>query len=552
MESFLEDQESVFATKFAPHGETCACGGRCGAIPQLRDPGAGRASYSEAAGLAEYPTATTEYGTWPMQSGEDGYGARPDISIAEAGGGESAAAEGTWSEWDLHYGEQDSPDEHLPQGETDPYFTGREDTYRLLDSTSPHENTWDAMESDQQYGEFGHSGAGGEVPTLCCRPRGDEPKFPVYPGATPDGVAEPYTTDDPKEYGVALWDYKVNDYALRPAHESALRSLVAKIAADDRAGVFSEYGGWHIDIEGFASRTGSDAHNKNLSWWRANVAARCILCMAEQAGLSAHGRLSVGSVEGKGYEGATSNEEDPRRRRLQIRVRPPRKAEPIPPRHAKDNFRLCLMSHKEEVSKVLRIYGILGYARVEARYRIQDRRTHEHQDYEYIGRGVAIDVPVDKVIPKKVMDKIPKPLWKLLTKALGGVVIPGKGGPKCSEEARWADFDVTVVPPVDPKHDPPRAIVGVKSFGGKVAMAWPAPGLGAVQIDFKNPIFLYNAKAKYEPNPLQLQVDRTLTVRAVILTEGTARMISRREHEATSAESSTVWYEPQMSLPQPR
>jgi outer membrane protein OmpA-like peptidoglycan-associated protein len=386
----------------------------------------------------------------------------------------------------------------------------------------------------------------------CCGTRGDEPKFAVYPGATAEGLAEPYNTNDPTKYGTVLWDYKVNDYTLRPAHSAALRALVTKIAADDRAGTFSASGGWVIGIDGFASRTGDFNHNKSLSYWRATVAARCLECLAAQAGLPPN-RVSIGSIEGKGYEDtAAANVEDPRGRRIVVTVKPPGAKSPSVKPRTSNKFTICILDLKNEIYKVplpkqapgllKAAVGIIGYAKTTARYRITDRELGRAQTYLYVGKGVVIDVPVDKIIPKKAKDVLPKPLWDLLGKVLGNTV---PGGRKPGREC--APFDVFPSRTADPIRNPP-AVIDVQSFGGATDMAVPAPGLGGVQIGFKNTTFRYNAKATYRPNPLEIDTARNLTTRVVILTDGTSRMVAAGSKEAEFGEAATVWHESTVQL----
>ena len=92
-----------------------------------------------------------------------------------------------------------------------------------------------------------------------------------------------------------------------PRHREALQKLVARIAADDRSGKFTESGGWSITIDGFASRTGSAAHNESLSAWRMMIAARCVECLRDKAGLRS-GRIVIDSKSrGYGYLDALPN-----------------------------------------------------------------------------------------------------------------------------------------------------------------------------------------------------------------------------------------------------
>jgi len=225
----------------------------------------------------------------------------------------------------------------------------------------------------------------------CCGLRGDEPKFPVGGMATPNGVAEALVTPDPRVYGYQLWDYRVNDYRLRPGHNQALKDLVAKITSDLRSGRFSDVN-WRITVDGFASRTGSYNHNLSLSYWRMATAARCLECLISQAGLPA-GRVVLGDTAGRGYEGAVPNVEDPRRRLVQVAVHPP-DLKPAPVRPPSDRFRLCVTS-LEATSDVSVPFtrDVLGIGRAKCTFRIEDVKTGESQDYRYVGLGVALASP---------------------------------------------------------------------------------------------------------------------------------------------------------------
>jgi outer membrane protein OmpA-like peptidoglycan-associated protein len=385
-----------------------------------------------------------------------------------------------------------------------------------------------------------------EAPADCYKLRGDEPKFAIYPGATSDGIAEPFKTPDPTNYGVTLLDYKVNDYSLRAAHQQALQALIAKIAADERSGLFSASGGWQISIDGFASKTGNFEHNRTLSHWRAWVAARALECLAAQAGLPPN-RVVVMDIVGKGYEDdALANVEDPRRRRIQVSVHPPVARQPEKPRSS-DKFKVCIeqldfkvypLPLPKSIPPHIRIAAeILAYAKVTARYRIYDRELGSSALYAYAGKGVSIQLPVDRMIPKVVKDYIPKPLWDLLGKFLASIT-PGGRNPKRG----CAEFDVNVHRVPDPKRDKPN-VVEVRSFGGATDLVIPSPGLGGVQIGFKNSIFRNNAKAQYKPNPLEIDWPRKLAARAVILTEGTATRVTSTPAREASEEVSDEWTE---------
>ncbi|WP_354261269.1 hypothetical protein [Arthrobacter sp. OAP107] len=62
----------------------------------------------------------------------------------------------------------------------------------------------------------------------------------------------------------------------------------------------------------------------------------------------------------------------------------------------------------------------------------------------------------------------------------------------------------------------------------------PAPGLGNVQIRFNNSLFRFHGKAIVKPDPLEVNVSRALTARAIIGTQGTATMVGPVSQEDSS------------------
>ena len=363
------------------------------------------------------------------------------------------------------------------------------------------------------------------TPGQCCGLRGDEPKFPIGTFSTPNGAAEAFS-NGPNIYGFELWDYKVNDYTLRPRHKEALQKLVARIAADDRSGKFTESGGWSITIDGFASRTGSAAHNESLSAWRMMIAARCVECLRDKAGLRS-GRIVIDSKSrGYGYLDALPNVEDPRRRLVRVTVGPPG-VKPPPPRPASDRFNICFTSITPKlhtipvpIKLIEDLQKVIAIASCNAKFKIEDAASGEVQFYEYNGRGIALQVPVDKVIPKRVRDRIPKPLMDMIAKMLKRVV-PGGGTPGTG----CAPFRVHVHPSPDPKRIP-SPTVDVRSFAGKSNLIVPAPGLGFTQIAFQNSLFLYKGKALILPDPLEINTHAALTSNVVVATEGTCTRVA--------------------------
>lgn len=364
------------------------------------------------------------------------------------------------------------------------------------------------------------------TPGQCCGLRGDEPKFPIGNAATPNGVAESFIDPDPRIYGFQLWDYKINDYALRPRHKEALQSLIARIAADDRSGKFSESGGWSVTLDGHASKTGSAAHNDTLSYWRMAVAARCVECLAAKAGLPARRVVIDDKSRGHGYLEAISNLEDPRRRLVRVTVHPPG-VKPPPPRPPSDRFNICFQSITPKVVPlpIPELLDILAIATCNARFKIDDAKTGESQFYEYNGKGIALQVPIDKVIPKKVKDRIPKPLMDMIAKMLKSIV-PGGGTPGTG----CAPFRVHVHPTPDPKRIPAPTVT-VRSFAGKSDLVVPAPGLGFTQIAFHNWLFFNKSRALIIPDPLEINTHAALTTRAVVATEGQSRMVAAGSRE---------------------
>jgi hypothetical protein len=367
-------------------------------------------------------------------------------------------------------------------------------------------------------------------PGPCCGLRGDEPKFRVGNATTPDGVAESFTTSDPRIYGFRLWDYKVNDYTLRPRHKEALQALVARIAAEERSGRFSASGGWQITLDGFASKTGSFDHNKSLSAWRMMVAARCLECLAAKAGLPPRRVVIDDRSEGHGYLDAIPNLEDPRRRMVNATVHPP-EIKPPPVRPPSDQFKICFLSITPKIIpipipiKVIdEFQKILAIATTNAKFKIEDVKTGESQVYEYNGKGIALQVPIDKVIPKKVRDRIPKPLMDMIANMLKRVV-PGGGTPGTG----CAPFRVVVRPSSDPKRFPSPTVT-VRSFSGKSNLIVPAPGLGLTQIAFNNSIFFLK-RTLIVPDPLEVNTHAALTTRVVVATEGLTRMIAAGARE---------------------
>ena len=357
--------------------------------------------------------------------------------------------------------------------------------------------------------------------------RGDEPKFPVGGVATPSGVAEALVTQEPRVYGYQLWDYRVNDYRLRPHHNQALKDLVAKIASDVRSGRFRDVN-WQITVDGFASRTGSYDHNLSLSYWRMTTVARCLECLISQAGLPA-GRVVLGNTASHGYEGAVPNVEDPRRRLVQVAIHPPN-LQPPPVKPPSDRFRLCVTSL--EATSDLTVpytFGILGIGRTKCTFRIEDLKTGESQNYRYEGMGVALQVPLGKII-KKVIPGVPKALvnivGKLLSQITPGGAPPGTG--PCT------NFDVHVFPTPDPRRFPPPTIT-VRSFGGEMKMGVPAPGLGAVMMSFNNSLFRFHAKALVKPDPIEVNVARSLSPRTLVATQGQATRVAVPVREALVA-----------------
>lgn len=382
------------------------------------------------------------------------------------------------------------------------------------------------------------SPADDEAPgAACCGLRGDEPKFRIGGFATPDGVAEPRSTPDPRVYGIHLWDYRVNDYSLRPRHRDALRKLVDRIAADVRSGRFAD-ANWRVTIDGFASRTGSEQHNLNLSWWRMNTVARCLECLVVQAGLPP-GRVVLGDQRGLGYENAIPDVEDPRRRLVQVTVHPPSMAPPRP-KPLSDRFRICFTSldNKVRTLPIPGLHGMFGIASTTATYRIEDVRTRESQEYTFSGRGAAFQVPLNKVVPARVRDKIPKPVLDMITKLLGRTV-PGGGRPGTGA---CTPFGVHVFPTADPRRNPPPVIT-VRSFGGPVDLVVPHPALGSVQIGFRNTIFRLHAKALVKPDPLEVDVRRTLAPRVVVGVQGTATPVVRSREAADEEQPPLAWLE---------
>ena len=546
MESFYGEADGVFTSTSAPRGESRAWSvenwgesisgrseSRCTACRELS---------GEIEAAEQFPYAETAFCESGEISPEQWSGADTANNFAESGAqsfsNEDAEA-AFWTEQGLEYPEASYAGEVYEIGE-----------HERFDSEFIEPSRFSADETSLEWTQYAEPER--ETPADCFKSRGDEPKFKVYPGATAEGMAEPYKTADPKIYGVTLLDYKVNDHSLRPAHEQALQALIAKIAADERAGLFSQSGGWQIDINGFASKTGNIDHNKTLSYWRANVAARALECLAAQAGLPPR-RVSIKDVVGHGFEDdAIQNLEDPRRRRIQLSVHPPVVNKPEKPRTS-NKFRICIEKLDPEVHflplpkfvppQIRAVTEIMGYAKVTARYRIYDRELNSAQTYLYVGKGVVIQVPLDRVIPKKVKDKIPKSLWNLLGKVLGSIVPGGKDhGRGCT------NFDVNVHRTADPIRNPPP-VVEVRSFGGATDLAIPAPGLGGVQIGFKNSIFRYNGKATYSPNPLEIDWPRNLATRLVILTEGSATQVAATSREAGAEESSAGWLESNELMP---
>ncbi|MDJ0353909.1 D-Ala-D-Ala carboxypeptidase family metallohydrolase [Pseudarthrobacter sp. PH31-O2] len=363
---------------------------------------------------------------------------------------------------------------------------------------------------------------------VCGALRGDEPKFRLGGASTKEGVAEPRTTQDPRVYGVQLWDYKVNDYALRARHLQALQILVAKIAADVRSGRFSD-AGWKISVDGFASRTGNVDHNVSLSFWRMTTVARCLECLLAAAGIPP-GRVTMGDQRGLGFQDAVPNVEDPRRRLVQVSVHPPG-LRPPPVRPSSDRFEICFTSLKNQVQSlpIPGTAGMLGVARTTAAYRIRDIQTRQVQAYSYTGLGFMLQVPVDKIIPAGVKKRLPKPLLDMIGKLLAKVV-PGGGKPGTGT---CTPFGVFVFPTPDPVRIP-GPVIGVRSFAGDADLMVPAPGLGNVQIRFNNSIFRLHSKALVNPDPLEVNVSRALSAKAIIGTQGTATMVGPVSHEDSS------------------
>jgi hypothetical protein len=272
------------------------------------------------------------------------------------------------------------------------------------------------------------------------------------------------------------------------------------------------------------------------------IAARCLECLAAKVGLPPRRVVIDDKSVGHGYLDAIPNVEDPRRRLVRVTVGPPG-LRPPSPKPASDQFNICFTSITPKVCpipipiKVIQdLQKILSIATCNAKFKIEDAKTGETQFYEYNGKGIALQVPIDKVVPKAVKDGIPKPLMDMIAKMLKRVV-PGGGTPGKG----CAPFRVAVHPtPNDPRRTPPPT-VNVRSFAGKSELMVPAPGLGYTQMSFSNPLFFKNGRALILPDPLEINTHGALTTRVVVATEGVSTRIA-----ASAREIGNPYYEAEL------